>query len=162
MKVVVLLGSIPSLLVTQIGERAMPIYKRCSRCGKRIPSGSICPCVKRRHREYDRYSRDQRSRSFYNSKEWEMGRAAALDADGGIDVYLYMTDGIIVVADTVHHIIPIRDDWSKKLDVDNMMSLSSDTHSMIEQMYKKNKGEMIRKLQEILKEYRGLREDGGS
>lgn len=90
-----------------------------------------------------------------------MGRAAALDTDGGIDVYLYMTEGIVVVADMVHHIIPIRDDWNKRLDVDNMMSLSSDTHSMIEQMYKKNKSEMIRKLQEMIKEYRGRREDGG-
>lgn len=139
----------------------MPIYKRCSRCGKRIPSGSTCPCVKQRHREYDRYSRDRRSRSFYNSKEWKTGRATALEADGGIDVYLFMTEGIIAAADMVHHIIPLKDDWNKRIDIDNMMSLSSDTHSMIEQMYKKNKGEMIRKLQEMLKEYRGQREDGG-
>lgn len=139
----------------------MPIYKRCSRCGKRIPSGSTCPCVKQRHREYDRYSRDRRSRSFYNSKEWETGRATALEADGGIDVYLFMTEGIIAAADMVHHIIPLKDDWNKRIDIDNMMSLSRDTHSMIEQMYKKNKDEMIRKLQEMLKEYRGQREDGG-
>lgn len=139
----------------------MPIYKRCSRCGKRIPSGSTCPCVKQRHREYDRYSRDQRSRDFYTSKEWELGRAAALDADDGIDVYLYMTEGIVVVADTVHHIIPIRDDWSKRLDIDNMISLSSDTHSMIEQIYKRDKDGMIRKLQEMIKEYRGQRKPGG-
>ena len=154
-KVVALLGSIPSLLTMRIEERVMSIYKRCSRCGKRIPSGSICPCVKQRHREYDRYSRDQRSRRFYNGKEWEMGRAAALDTDGGIDVYLYMTEGIVVVADMVHHIIPIRDDWNKRLDVDNMMSLSSDTHSMIEQMYKKDKPGMQKQLQEMLQAYRG-------
>ena len=139
----------------------MPIYKRCSRCGKRIPSGSTCPCVKQRHRVYDRYSRDQRSRSFYGGKDWERARAAALDTDGGIDVYLYMTEGIIVAADTVHHIIPIRDDWDKRFDIDNMMSLSGDTHSMIEQMYKKDKDGMIRKLQEMIEEYRGRREDGG-
>lgn len=139
----------------------MPIYKRCSRCGKRIPSGSTCQCSRLRHKEYDRYSRDQKSRRFYNSKEWETGRAAALDADGGIDVYLYMTQGIIVAADMVHHIIPLRDDWNRRTDIDNMMSLSSDTHSIIEQMYKKNKSEMIKKMQEMIKAYRGRREDGG-
>ena len=143
------------------GGRHMPIYKRCSRCGKRIPSGSTCPCAKQRHREYDRYSRDQRSRSFYGGKDWERARAAALDADGGIDVYLYMTEGIIVAADTVHHIIPLKDDWNKRIDIDNMISLSGDTHSMIEQEYKKDKDGMIRKLQEMIKEYRGQREDGG-
>lgn len=139
----------------------MPIYKRCSRCGKRIPSGSTCPCIKQRHREYDRYSRDKKSKNFYGGKEWEMTRAAVLDVDDGIDVYLYMTQGVIVAADTVHHIIPIKDDWERRVDIDNMMSLSSDTHSMIEQMYRKNKGEMIRKLQIMIKEYRGQREDGG-
>lgn len=90
-----------------------------------------------------------------------MTRAAVLDVDDGIDVYLYMTQGVIVAADTVHHIIPIKDDWERRVDIDNMMSLSSDTHSMIEQMYRKNKGEMIRKLQIMIKEYRGQREDGG-
>ena len=143
------------------GGEHMPIYKRCSRCGKRIPSGSTCQCIKQRHREYDRYSRDRRSKNFYGGKEWKMTRAAALDVDGGIDVYLYMTDGTIVAADTVHHIIPIKDDWERRADIDNMMSLSSDTHSMIEQMYRENKGEMIRKLQIMIKEYRGQREDGG-
>lgn len=139
----------------------MTIYKRCSRCGKRIQSGSRCPCIKQRHREYDKYSRDQKSRLFYNSKEWELGRALALDTDGGIDVYRFMTEGIIVAADMVHHIVPLRDDWSKRIDIDNMMSLSSDTHSLIEQMYKKNKDEMIKRLQGMLKEYRGRRKTGG-
>ena len=113
------------------GGGRMPIYKRCSRCGKRIPSGSTCSCVKQRHREYDRYSRDQKSKDFYGGKEWEMTRAVVLDVDDGIDVYLYMTQGVIVAADTVHHIIPIKDDWERRVDIDNMMSLSSDTHSMI-------------------------------
>lgn len=90
-----------------------------------------------------------------------MTRAAALAADGGIDVYLYMTEGVIAAADTVHHIIPIKDDWERRADIDNTMSLSSDTHSMIEQMYRKNKGETIRKLQIMIKEYRGQREAGG-
>lgn len=76
-------------------------------------------------------------------------------------MYMFMTEGIVIAADMVHHIVPLKDDWNKRIDIDNMMSLSSDTHSTIEQMYKKNKSEMIRKLQEMLKEYRGQREDGG-
>lgn len=36
----------------------------CSRCGKRIQSGSRCPCQKERHREYDRYSRDNKSKGL--------------------------------------------------------------------------------------------------
>lgn len=139
----------------------MQIYKRCSRCGKRIPSGSTCECVKKRHKEYDRYSRDKKSKNFYNSREWERGRAAALDSDGGIDVYLFMTEGKIVIADMVHHIVPLKDDWNKRIDIDNLISLSEGTHSMIEQMYKKNKGEIIGKLQKMVKEYRETKAAGG-
>ena len=76
----------------------MPIYKRCSRCGKRMEAGKRCPCLKARHKEYDKYSRDKKSRQFYNGKEWEARRAEALETDGGIDVYLYMTQGIVVAA----------------------------------------------------------------
>ncbi len=132
----------------------MPIYKRCSRCGKRLPQGTSCGCLKQRHREYDRYSRDRKSKDFYNSREWLKKRADVMEIDDGIDVYVYMTTGEIVLADTVHHIIPLRDDWEKRLDETNLMSLNHDTHSIIEQQYKKNKPEMIKKLQKMLTEYR--------
>ena len=57
----------------------MPIYKRCSRCGKRIEAGTTCPCVKARHKEYDRYSRDSRSKQYYHSKEWDRVRRRCVD-----------------------------------------------------------------------------------
>lgn len=132
----------------------IPIYKRCSRCGKRLQSGKTCDCVKQRYKEYDRYSRDQKAKNFYSSSEWANTRAAVLDLDGGIDVYVFATTGKILLADTVHHIIPLKDDWAKRLDTENLMSLNHDTHSMIEQEYKKNKTEMIEKLQEILAKFR--------
>ena len=138
----------------------MPIYKRCSRCGKRVPSGSTCSCVKNRHKEYDRFSRDIKSKKYYVSGEWKQIRDYVLDLDGGIDVYLYATEGRVVPADTVHHIIPLKDDWDKRNDVNNLMSLNHDTHSMIEQMYKKDKTKMIQMLQEMLKEYRRVIEEG--
>lgn len=132
----------------------MPIYKRCSRCGKRMESGKHCPCLKIRHKEYDKYSRDRKSRQFYTGKEWDTSRTEALEADGGIDVYLYMTQGIAVAADTVHHIIPLKDEPSKRSDLDNLISLHHDTHSLIETMYKTQKDKMIQELSEMVREYR--------
>lgn len=41
------------------------IYKRCSRCGKRLEVGQTCECVKQRHKEYDRCSRDKDAAKFY-------------------------------------------------------------------------------------------------
>lgn len=132
----------------------MPLYKRCNRCGKRIPSGTSCPCVKARHKEYDRYSRDKKSKQYYDSGEWEVSRTTALDMDGGIDVYLFMTEGRIEIADTVHHIIPLKDDWERRNDTSNLMSLHHDTHSMIEKLYKKDKKGTEKRLKEMLLEYR--------
>ena len=130
------------------------IYKRCSRCGKRIPSGSKCECLKGRHQEYDRFSRDKKSKEFYGSSEWEKAREDALEADAGIDVYVYMTTGEIVAADMVHHITPLRDDWKRRNDIDNLMSLSSVTHSVIEALYKQDKEGTKRKLYEMLTQFR--------
>lgn len=132
----------------------MPIYKRCSRCGKRIEAGTTCQCMKDRHKEYDKYSRDRRSKQYYNSREWEAVREHVLQLDEGIDVYVYMTQDVVTIADTVHHIIPLKEDWSLRNNEDNLISLNHDTHSMIEQQYRKNKNEMQEALKAMVQQYR--------
>lgn len=139
----------------------MPIYKRCGRCGRRLPAGSSCPCRKERHKEYDRYSRDKKSKQYYDSSEWNMSRAEALEADQNCDVYIFMTQGRILYADTVHHIIPLKEDWSKRNSLENLMSLHHSTHSAIEKMYRKDKKKIQEELQQMLLEYRKLVRQGG-
>lgn len=102
-------------------------------------------------------SRDKRSKGFYGGSEWGTARRAALETDGGIDVYMYMTQGVVVLADTAHHIIPLRDDWERRADIGNLMSLNHDTHSMIEALYKQDKARMQQELAAMLTEYRGSR-----
>ena len=74
---------------------------------------------------------------------------------------MYMTTGEIRRADTAHHIVPLKDDWERRVDGDNLMRLHHDTHSEIEQMYRKDKAGMIRKMQEMLKQFRQLKRVGG-
>lgn len=140
-------------------EDKMAIYKRCSSCGKRLLEGTKCDCRKKRYKEYDKYYRDSRSKEFYNSKEWQKAREEALSTHDNMDVYIYMTTGEIKLAETVHHIIPLRDDWNKRIDQNNLMPLNHDTHSMIEQMYKKDKIGMEKRLQNMLAEFK--RRGGG-
>jgi 5-methylcytosine-specific restriction endonuclease McrA len=130
------------------------IYKRCSRCGKRIPSGTTCECLKQRHKEYDKYSRDKQSDAFYHSNEWILTRDEVLRIDKGIDVYIFMTTGEIVAADTVHHVIEFKTDKTKALDINNLISLSNSTHAMIHQLYKKDKEKIQQILFSIIKQYR--------
>ena len=139
----------------------MPIYTRCSRCGARILAGDMCQCRSRaeaiRQKLYDITDRDGRSHAFYNSAEWKKTKQKVFDIDEGIDIYVYMTEGKVLIADVVHHIEPLADNWNRRLDMDNLMSLNHSTHGMIERKYKKNKHEMIGILTKMLKDYRMAR-----
>lgn len=136
----------------------MPIYKRCLWCGGRVPSGTTCPCREKarkiNYREYDRNQRDRKSYDFYHSTEWQRTREQILMLDDWIDVYLAVTQGIVVAADTVHHIVPLKDDWAKRFEPDNLISLHHDTHTMIEKKYGTEKDAMIGKLTAMLAYYR--------
>lgn len=117
------------------------IYKRCSRCGKRIEAGQTCECVKQRHKEYDRLSRDKDSAHFYNSSAWKRMRQYILDKYDGIDVYSYILYGQIEPATTVHHIVELKDDKTQSLVEQNLIPVSSATHNIIHSAYDKSKSD---------------------
>ncbi|MFR2212946.1 MAG: HNH endonuclease [Ruminococcus sp.] len=50
--------------------------------------------------------------------------------------YVYMTEGVILAADTVHHIIPLKEAWDKRCDKQNLMPLHHDTHSKLSRCIK--------------------------
>ncbi len=132
----------------------MPIYKRCSRCGKRLPSGSKCDCLKQRHKEYDKYSRDKKSDAFYHSKEWELARDDTINYYTGIDIYSYYILGKIEYGQTVHHIVPLKDDWIKRVDRKNLIYLTESNHQLIHKAMNEGKyGETIELLNGLVKRY---------
>lgn len=88
---------------------------------------------KERNKYYDehvRNKRDKKYRDFYHSKEWERVRQRALVRDKGLCQHC-IKENKITMADMVHHIIPIKDDWSKRLDLDNLVSLCHTCHNKI-------------------------------
>lgn len=89
-----------------------------------------------RHKDYDTHCRNRKAKAFYNSAEWKAVRARVLARDTNIDIYLYITYGKVVLADSVHHIIELSEDWSRRCDLNNLISISSATHSIISKMYK--------------------------
>lgn len=145
----------------------MALMKYCNRtgCNKLIPQG-VRYCMKHtinktaenkeRHKEYDAHCRNQTAKAFYNSSEWKTTRLRVLARDTGIDVYLYITEERVVPADTVHHIIELSEDYSKRLDLDNLISVSEQTHNMIGRIYKDTarKTAMQETLRECMKEYK--------
>ena len=83
-----------------------------------------------RHRYYDEHIRDQKARDFYHSKEWQRVRQAALTRDKHLCKHC-LRNNRITPADMVHHIIEIKRDWSRRLDLDNLISLCNSCHNKI-------------------------------
>lgn len=80
------------------------------------------------NKHYNRHKRDKQIERFYRSTAWRMVRVQALSRDH----YLCkdcLEQHRITSAVTIHHIIPIRDDWSKRLDINNCRSLCDACHN---------------------------------
>ena len=80
------------------------------------------------NRYYDQHLRDKRAEAFYKSRAWVAARWRVLIRDN----YLCqecLRQGYIIRADTVHHKIELKEDWSKRLQIDNLVSLCTECHN---------------------------------
>lgn len=129
------------------------IFKRCSRCGKRIQTGTICECQKNRHREYKRYRTDDKEQAFYSSGEWTIIKNKVKDKFEGIDIYSYYVFGVLEYGQTAHHIETLKDNWDRRLDIDNLIYLTESNHQKIHKAMKQNKKEIMCMLYGLIKKF---------
>ena len=111
---------------------------------------------KEKHRHYKKFRRDKREQSFYNSKQWKMLRDFIAVKYKGLCIWSYLIEDNIVSADVNHHIVPVKDDWSKRLDIYNIIPLSNRTHNMIHELYKKDKEGTQKILKDLIFKWNGL------
>ena len=129
----------------------MPIYKRCCKCGKRIPSGTTCECIKKirwqqkkeRDKDYDMNRRDKARAAFYKTKAWIITKEDTLARYMYIDLYAYYHDGKIIPATMVHHIVPLSKDFTRGLDPENLIPLSDKSHAVLHKEMREGKEEEI-------------------
>lgn len=135
----------------------MALTKFC-RCGKQIAITDKCcsECIlyyqnknAKYQKTYDKTKRE--NESFYHSDEWIRIRVLIISTYIGLDLYEYFINNRIVKADTVHHIIELKEDYSKGLDINNLIPLSASSHRKIHKMYLKRKKETQDMLFDILK-----------
>ena len=108
------------------------LTKLCSKCGCLMDFGSaMCPACQakadERHRMYDTHARNQKAKQFYHSKQWIRLRDLTM-ARAGYQCQRCKQQGEITPATEVHHKIPIRVDWSKRLDRANLVCLCHKHH----------------------------------
>lgn len=66
--------------------------------------------------------------SFYHSREWQAVRRQVLERDGYL-CQVCKRAGRVTPADTVHHITPVRVDYSKRLDPANLEAICRACHN---------------------------------
>ncbi len=139
-------------------------FKKLCRCGKVIEykEKNCSSCIDLYNQEraetnkyYDKYIRDKKSTAFYNSPEWIKTREYVLRKYKGLDLYAFFIEKKIVYADTVHHIEELRANWNRKLDITNLIPLSSSNHNVIHAMYEKDKEGTQRLLFSLLQRWAG-------
>ena len=109
------------------------IYKRCPKCRKRIPSGTKCPiCAEDRSNR--NYKKAEGIAKLYHTNRWRLLRDIVVSKYDGLDAY-ELSRGNIVPADTVHHIIPAKEDPSLFWSTSNLLPVSRQTHDYIHARY---------------------------
>lgn len=112
----------------------MNIKKRCNKVGCReLIERTEGYCEEHKgivDKEYNTYKNryDKEYVSFYRSTSWRKKRKQALVRDNWICKDCE-AEGIISIAEEVHHIVETKDDWSKRLDLDNVISLCKRCHN---------------------------------
>lgn len=131
----------------------MPLYRLCSACGKKVAYGTKCNCeIKEQKESYKHYKSnrtDTREQEFYSSNSWIKCRNSIASHQLGLDI-IEWSKGKVVQAETYHHIIETKDDWSLRLDANNIVGLTKKNHIAIHRLMNKS-SENKRKVQEYLK-----------
>lgn len=125
------------------------IYKRCSLCNKRIPSGSLCDCKKNRHQTI----KSDKTDSFYDSKTWKRLRKKAKKYYFGLDFYAFYVYGLLIEGRTVHHIVPLEVDEALKTDFENLIYVSESSHREIHSLLENDYDATVKLLQQIRKRF---------
>ena len=108
----------------------------CSKCRTAlipVGSGGLCDtCRKNKHKEYNRFRRDQEAQSIYNSNRWRKVRNLKLQQDPLCE----LCRPEVVIGSTVHHIKEIKD-GGDPYDMDNLQTVCAACHNKIHDKFKK-------------------------
>lgn len=86
--------------------------------------------IRKWRKDYDDKRKDDRYRKFYKSTQWKIVRDYILKRDNYI-CQECIKDNKMTICNTVHHIVEVKDDFSKALDESNLITLCADCHNKI-------------------------------
>jgi len=127
----------------------MPIYRRCVSCGQ-LYTGKRCPaCKKKQDKRYreNKKAKDDLAR-IYHLRLWEKCRRNILMKYLGYDIWL-LAEGQIIKPDKiiVHHIQEREESPELIFDIDNLITVSVESHNDIHHYYKTDKQYALDRIQ---------------
>ena len=124
----------------------MALLKVCAHptCNRLVSYGcKYCESHKNTDKEKMRENKanrtDTKEQSFYTSSKWLDLRQVAIHDCYGIDIFKFYTENIIESVEVCHHIIEVKEDWNKRLDINNIICLTEESHQKIHHLYNKSK-----------------------
>lgn len=90
--------------------------------------------IKRWRKDYDYKRKDDKYKKFYKSREWKRLRDYVLKRDNYI-CQECIKENKITTCNTVHHIVEVREDFSKALSEDNLLTLCHECHNKIHKRF---------------------------
>lgn len=92
---------------------------------------------------------DAQAKAFYKSITWQKCREYILSRDLYLCQECLDTCGIPVPADTVHHIEHLKDNWERRLDPTNLVSVCRTCHNRLHPEKKQSKSKRKKRKSKI-------------
>mgnify|MGYP003302405649 FL=1 len=121
--------------------------RRCSNCSLKYKEKK-----KEFNKIYNSKNRDEDIDAFYKSSDWVITRDYILKKYHNYDLWEYfINNDDTKVANTVHHIEEIKDNYDLRLEEYNLFPVTAKSHMKIHKLYRKDKEGTQEKLKEIIK-----------
>ncbi len=124
--------------------------KYCHKCKIEVEKKII-----ERNKRYDKFFRDSKSTAFYHSTAWGKIVKLVRTRDNELCQLCY-ADNRITKGRIIHHIVPIKDNWNKRLDPINCICLCDACHTAVHKKYdnsRQDKAHMQQHLKKIISDY---------
>ena len=136
----------------------MAIFRRCNTCHQ-LYEGKKCPeCSKKYARDHakKRQAEDE-GRKLYGSGLWRKCRRNVIIRDMGYDIWL-LGAGIVYKCNypVVHHIVEREEDPSLIYDMDNLITVTKESHEEIHRLYLFDKEEALARIRKGQQEFKRL------
>lgn len=133
------------------------MYKYCRYCMETVDiKNHICinkpkPKIDYKIKREKMNEKTARENKFYSSQAWQTMRLSVL-IKARYKCYVAEQLGEIAVANNVHHIEYIGDAWEKRLDIDNLIPISSHYHRLIHKLNINSKEKLEKLIEDLKKE----------